>query len=148
VFNPRLPKGDFNVIARGATSLIAKEVRGAQMDQLALSLSPEDRMHVDDRKFVEARFAVRDLQGMLVSPDEFERRRAAGEQQVAAARDEQAKMSEAALRKVLSEAFKNIALAQSSAARAGATQVAAALDALERGLEPATSQPQEAQTDA
>ena len=43
-FNPELtPNGDFNVLARGATSLIAKELRGMYADQLAQSLERDER---------------------------------------------------------------------------------------------------------
>jgi len=81
-FNPKPElEGDYNVIARGATSLIAKEIRGMQLDQLATTLRPEELIHVDDRKMVEQRFAVRDLSGMLVSKAEVDRRRAVQQQQ-------------------------------------------------------------------
>ena len=66
-FNPDLaPEGDYNVIARGATSLIAKEVRGMQVDQLAQTLTPAEAMHIDERKLIEARVKVRDLGDLLV----------------------------------------------------------------------------------
>ena len=47
---------DYDVIARGATSLIAKELRGQQIDQLVSTLTPEEKIHADMRKLVEARF--------------------------------------------------------------------------------------------
>jgi hypothetical protein len=52
-FNPQVVKeGDYDVIARGATSLIAKEVRGIQTDVLAQTLTPEDRDWIDEEKFI------------------------------------------------------------------------------------------------
>jgi hypothetical protein len=138
LFNPDLaPAGDYNVIARGATSLIAKEVRGMQIDQLAMSLRPEEMTHVDERKFVEQRFAVRDLQNLLVSPDEASRRKAASDQAQQMQAEQNAKMVEANVRKLLSDAVKNIAQAQKNDANADATKTKAALDILEAGLEPA-----------
>jgi hypothetical protein len=134
VFNPRVPKGDFNAVARGATSLIAKEVRGQQMDQLATTLTDDERMDVDTRKFTEARFAVRDLQGLLVAPQEAERRRKARSQEMAQVKDQQRQMFEAELRNVLTEAAKNIALGEKSMTAAEAQTVNTALDALERGV--------------
>jgi len=136
VFNPRVPRGDFNVVARGATSLIAKEVRGQQMDQLATTLTDDDRANLDGRKFLEARFAVRDLQGMLLPPQEVERQRSAQQAKMAEAEEAQKRMFEAELRKVLTEAAKNIALGEKSMTAAQAQTVTTALEALERGVSP------------
>ena len=62
-FNPgRAAEGDYNVIARGATSLIAKEVRGMQIDQLLQTmptLAESVTTHTDERKFAEAVYKVR-----------------------------------------------------------------------------------------
>lgn len=134
-FNPSPElEGDYNVIARGATSLIAKEVRGMQLDQLAATMTPEEKMHVDERKMVEQRFAVRDLSGMLVSPAEAERRKenAAAEAQKQAQQQEE--MIAAEVRKTLAEAFKNVSQGQKNSANAEATQVQATLSILEKGL--------------
>ena len=140
-FNPdKAPEGDYNVIARGATSLIAKEVRGMQVDQLAQSLTPEERMHVDDRKFVEARFATRDMVDMLVSPETAKRNKAAAQQAQQEQRDQQKQTVEATVRKLLSDAFKNIAQGQKNSALADATTVTSALAVLEKGLQDATGQ--------
>lgn len=143
-FNPdRAPAGDFNVIARGATSLIAKEVRGMQMDQLAVTLSPEDKVHVDERKFVEARFAVRDLQGLLVSPDEAKRRQEASSAQAQEMAEQQKEMMAAEIRKTLSDAFKNIAQGQKNSANADSTMAKSALELINTGLGGADGQQQE-----
>lgn len=134
-FNPSPElEGDYNVITRGATSLIAKEVRGMQLDQLAATMTPEEKMHVDERKMVEQRFAVRDLSGMLVSPAEADRRKenAAAEAQKQAKQQEE--MIAAEVRKTLAEAFKNVAQGQKNSANAEATQVQATLSILEKGL--------------
>lgn len=134
VFNVKLQPGDYNVVARGATSLIAKEVRGMQMDQLAVTLSPEEKVHVDERKFVEARFAVRDLQGLLVSEDEAKRRQEASSARAKEAAEMQKQLMQAQIREVLADAFKSIAQGQKNAANADATAVKSALDILEKSL--------------
>lgn len=142
-FNPdKAPEGDYNVIARGATSLIAKEVRGMQIDQLAATLKPEEIIHVDMRKMVKARFAVRDMTDLLVSQEEADRRQA--QQDQAAQKDQatQQEMVQANIRKLLSEAFKNISQAQKNSVAADATAVTTALDLLERGLTTAMGGPQ------
>lgn len=135
-FNPsQTPEGDYNVIARGATSLIAKEVRGMQIDQLVGTLTPEEKLHVDMRKMTKARFAVRDMLDMLVSEEEAERRQTAQDQQMAQQTQQQTETVEATIRKLLSEAVKNIAQAQKNSANADAATVNTALDLLERGLQ-------------
>lgn len=134
-FNPdKAPEGDYNVIARGATSLIAKEVRGMQMDQLVQTLKPEEMMHVDMRKLTKARFAVRDMADLLVSEEEADRRQAAADQQNQAQQAKQMEMIEAQIREALANAFKNIAQGQKNAAATDATQVNTALALLETGV--------------
>lgn len=129
------PEGDYNVIARGATSLIAKEIRGMQVDQLAATLTPEERDHIDERKFVEARFNVRDLGNLLVSPDEAKRRQQSRQQQMEQQQAMQDKSMEAMVRKTLAEAFKNITQGQKNSAAADVATTNAALSILEKGLE-------------
>lgn len=134
--NPeQTPQADFNVVARGATSLIAKEVRGSQIDMLAQTLAPEDWDHVDRRKLVEARFASRDLTSLLVSPEEASQRREGREQSQAQQQQQQQQMLEAQLREILSQAYKNITQGQKNTAAAGATTANAALDILTAGME-------------
>lgn len=134
-FNPSPElEGDYNVIARGATSLIAKEVRGMQLDQLAATMTPEEKMHVDERKMVEQRFAVRDLSGMLVSPAEADRRKENAAVEAQKQAQQQEEMIAAEVRKTLAEAFKNVSQGQKNSANAEATQVQATLSILEKGL--------------
>lgn len=134
-FNPdKAPEGDFNVVARGASSLIAKEIRGIQVDSLVASLTPAEMDHVDERKLVEARFGVRDLQAILVPPAEAAKRKQGREQQMAEQQKMMAEQMQAETRKMLSDAFKNIAQGQKNTAAADATAVSSALDALERGM--------------
>jgi hypothetical protein len=133
-FNPdQAPQGDYDVIPRGATSLIAKEVRGAQIDMLSQTLTPDERDHVDDRKMVEAKFAARDMQGMLVTPDEA----AAAKASRAAAAQAQVQQADelhtATVKKTMAEAFKNISQGQKNAAAADGTSVKTALDMIQAG---------------
>jgi len=135
-FNPDASReGDFNVIARGATSLIAKEVRGMQIDQLAASLSDEDKMYIDDEKFMKARFASRDLTDMLASDDEVMRRKAQKAQEQQRQIEMQEKAAAGALRKTLAEAMKNITQGQKNAANADATTANTVIELLLAGVE-------------
>jgi hypothetical protein len=135
VFNPKVRPGDYSVIARGATSLIAKEVRGIQLDQMAATLSPEDRLHIDDRKFIKARFEVRDLADMLLPEDEVERRQRADQMRAQQQTELQLKLAEAQIRKLLSDALKNIAQSKKNAANADATQMKIMLEMLAQTME-------------
>jgi hypothetical protein len=136
VFNPaQAPDGDYDVIARGATSLMAKELRGMQADSLVQTLKPEQMIHVDERKLTEAQVKARDMDDILVTEDEAGRRQQAQTQSQQEQQDQQTKLMEANLRKILSDAFKNIAQGQKNTANADAQLVDTALGILEKGMQ-------------
>lgn len=61
-FNPdEKIKGDWTVIPRASTSLVAKEVRGVNLDQFLISLTPEEKMYLSTKKTLMERMKVRDL---------------------------------------------------------------------------------------
>lgn len=125
---------DFDVVARGATSLMAKELRVVQVDQLAQTLTPEDAIHVDRRKMVLARFKARDLGDLLVSEDEAARRQTAMDQQGAQQQQQAQEMHEAQVRQILADAFKQVAQGQKNVVGAQAEAVNQALALLEAGV--------------
>jgi hypothetical protein len=134
-FNPDLaPAGDFNVIARGATSLIAKEVRGMQLDILAQSLTPDERDHIDERKFVEQRFAVRDMTVLMVDEETAKQRKMQRQQAAGQVAEIANKMQEATIRKTLADAYKAITQGQKNSAAADADVANTALAILESPL--------------
>lgn len=136
-FNPdQAPPGDYDVIARGATSLVAKEVRGTQIDLLSQTLTPEERDHVDERRFVEAKFAARDLQGMLLSEDKVKEVKASKAQMAAEAKAMAKERAAAENREILSGAMKNIAQAQVNTAKADGVSVKTATDMMASQEEP------------
>lgn len=63
-------KGDFQVQPKGTMSLVAKEVRGAALDQLVSTLSPRDLVQVDTNKLLIDRFKSRDLPVDYILPRE------------------------------------------------------------------------------
>ena len=76
-------KGDYEVMARGSSSLVAKELRATQLDQLLPLLSnPAYARYVDNRKLLEEIFKVRDLVDteILLSPSDYEEREALRQQ--------------------------------------------------------------------
>lgn len=133
-FNPdHAPEGDYDVIPRGATSLIAKEVRGQQIDILSQTLTDDERDHVDERKFVEAKFASRDLQGMLVPPEVAKSRKESKAQMASEQAAKADQMHEATVKKTLADAFKGVAQGQKNAAGADQTSIKTALEMQQTG---------------
>lgn len=134
-FNPDLaPAGDYNVIARGATSLIAKEVRGMQLDLLAQTLTPDERDHIDERKFVEQRFAVRDMTALMVDEETAKQRKMQRQAAAGQVAEIANKLQEATIRKTLADAYKAITQGQKNSAAADADVANTALAILESPL--------------
>jgi hypothetical protein len=143
VFNPNTDhNGDYNVIARGATSLIAKEVKGEQADQLAQTLTPEEKIYVDAKKLLKVRLRARDMDDIMVSDSEAARRQAAQDQDQQKQEDQQDQMQQAQLRKLLTDGYKNMAAGQKNISAADATTISAFIDILERGAMIHGAQPQ------
>lgn len=113
-FNPNEDiKGDHQPIARGSTSLIAKEVRAQSLDYLATTLQPEERIFIKGKAFLEQRMKARDLPfDELLEDNEVVKQRQ-DEQAALAAKQLQLTEDEAraTIRKLLSEALKNVAMA-------------------------------------
>ena len=53
--------GDHNVIARGSTSLIAKEVLAQSLDAVRQTVTPDEAPHIKSRKLLEMRLKARDV---------------------------------------------------------------------------------------
>lgn len=135
-FNPTLaPAGDYNVLARGATSLIAKEVRGMQLDMLSQSLTEDERDHIDERKFVAAKFAVRDMEDILVPESEAKHKKDARAAAMGEQGDLQKQLLQAQIREGFASAFKDISQGQKNSAAADATTAKAALDIMMAGVD-------------
>jgi hypothetical protein len=134
--NPKFaPECKYGVIARGATSLIAKEVQGMLADQLAQTLTDEEKLYMDMKKLLKARLKARSMEDLMVSPDEAARREQADSQQKSQAAQSQQELLEAQIREILSGAFKNISQGQKNVASADAATVDAALQLLEKGVQ-------------
>jgi hypothetical protein len=124
-------KGDFMVIARGSTSLIAKEVRSLQLDQLSVTLSASQMDHIKERRLVEERLKVRDLAEDLLEDEKVvAQKRAARERQQQEAQALATQSAQAMIRKTLSEAVKNISQANKNTASATVDVLNTLLEAL------------------
>ncbi len=61
-FNERTDiKGDYNVKARGVSSLVMKEIRMQALNQLSTTLTPEDWVYLDRREFLMERLKAHDI---------------------------------------------------------------------------------------
>lgn len=65
-------KGDFDVHARGASSLVAKEVRANMLSQYAATMQPEERMFIDWEKLSRQRAESSDLGDILKTKEQVE----------------------------------------------------------------------------
>ncbi len=134
-FNKKLaPDGEYDVIARGATSLMAKELRGMQADELVKSLTPDEAIYIDHKKLLSARLRARDMDDIMVGDSEAARRLAQQSQTQAQQSDMNNRLAEANIRKVLSDAFKGITQGQKNTAAADADTVNAVMQMLEKGM--------------
>jgi len=61
-------KGDFQVMPKGNLSLVAKEVRGAALDQLNGTLTDRERTQLDEREMLQDRLLSRDLPSKYLLP--------------------------------------------------------------------------------
>jgi uncharacterized protein YqfB (UPF0267 family) len=138
VFNENVEgiKGDFRPVARGATSLIAKEVLGIQLDNFATTLTDEEKKYVKFRNLAAARVRVRDLddESVIVSEREAKEIDALERDAMAKQQAQQEEMIRAEIRKILADSFKSVALANKSLAAAEAQSVGTVLDAMEQGI--------------
>lgn len=64
-------KGDFDVKATGASSLVAKEVRAQALAQYSQSLQPEERGFIKWPKLAQARAEVMELSDVVMDDDEI-----------------------------------------------------------------------------
>jgi hypothetical protein len=130
-------QGDFQPVARGATSLIAKEVLGAQLDNLAQTLLPEEKKYIKFRSFLRERLRARDLDDDDIVMDDagcdaVDQNEA---QQQQAQQAQQQKAIETQIRLQLSEIVKNISQATKNQANAEGQTVDAILNAVEHGVQ-------------
>lgn len=113
-------KGDFTVIARGSTSLIAKEVRANHLDQFAATLTPEERVYLSTEKVLTERMKVRDLSlDLLEDKDVVKQKLAEQAQNAAAQAQQQSDMIRSEIRGNIATAFKDFALALKANTSAG-----------------------------
>jgi hypothetical protein len=131
-------KGDLQPVARGATSLIAKEVRAMALDNLATTLRDDEAVYIDMQELARSRISVRDLptERLMLSDEAVEKKQdaAAQKQQQQEALQEEA--LRATIRKELADAFKATSQAKKNLDGADAAIFNAVMAAIEKGLDP------------
>lgn len=127
--------GDVRPIAKGANSLMAKEVRASTMDQLAATLSPEERLYINEEELLKERLMARDLplDKLMAPKEEVERRKAAAAEQAQRNQQQRDAMFQAELQTMRTEALKDTAQAQKNLDMADVAVAKMLLEAVERG---------------
>lgn len=130
--------GDVRPLARGATSLMAKEIRAFALQQLSMTLSDEDRMYLDSKAFLIERLRVHDLHtSELLAPDEVVQQRMEQRSQEAdAAQQSQQAMLMAQLKMMDADTLKAMSQAQKNLDNADVAIMKTLLEALNNGASP------------
>jgi hypothetical protein len=131
-------KGDYQAVARGAMSLVAKEIRGSQLDQYVMSLQPEERAFVNWYEMALERGAARDmpLSKVFVAQIEADQIKAGQAAQQQKESQDQEELMKASVRKILAESLKNLSQAGKNDAAAATTVFSTLLKGLEAGVTP------------
>lgn len=82
-------KGDFDVVARGASSLVAKEVKGQQIAQYAGTMQPEERAFIKWDNFARQRAEILEMSDLVKTKEEVEQEQNSEQAKQAAAMQQQ-----------------------------------------------------------
>lgn len=124
-------KGDFQVIPKGSTSLIAKEVRAQQLLQLTTTFTEAEREHVNERKTVVEKMKASDLPLDMLDPEKIvEQKR---EAKAKAQQEQEALVREkvqAEIKERMSKVVKNLADSQATQSDAAAGIIKILIEAI------------------
>jgi hypothetical protein len=123
--------GDHNVIARGSTSLIAKEVLAGALNDFKAGLSPDELPHIKSREMVIMKMKANDIpEELLEDEDKANAIIQAQQDQQQAAMQVQHDLVDAQVHEVFAAALEHVAKAQTE----GVTSGTAVLEALTQAL--------------
>ena len=128
--NPEI-KGDYDVKARGASALMAREVRGQQLLAFGAQVPPEARNAVKWRNFVEELASTMEAAGLVMNEEEWTKMQQ--DPAVQAQQQLAMKTAEATLAKLTAEVQKVLAQVEQLKAQALETKVGAAYSAMQAG---------------
>lgn len=127
--------GDMRPVAKGATSLIAKEVRAFQLDNLSQTMTEEERMYIDEEKLVIQRLQARDipLVDIMASEQEIRRRKEERAAQARRMQEREDRLFEMELREREADILKDSAQAKKNLDTADAASAKAVTQLMEAG---------------
>lgn len=130
-------QGDLRPIAKGASSLMAKEVRAYVLDMLATTLTEDERLYINEEELLKARLSVRDLplEKLLVSPEEVQRRRDARAQEAQVQQQQAAEALMARIQLDRGKALKETTAAQRNLDNADVATAKVLLEAMDKGAD-------------
>ena len=135
--NPEL-RGDYLPVARGSSSLIAKEVRGMAYDNLANTLQQEERPYVKWHQLLKQRMSVRDMDvdAVIVTDIEAKQIQADQAQKQAEQAADMKELMKAEVRKLLADATKSLTQSDKNTAASEVATFNTILEGLEKGVTP------------
>jgi hypothetical protein len=127
--------GDLRPVPRGASSLMAKEIRAVALDNLAATLTPEERVYINEEALLKERLQVRDLplDQLMATAEEVKQRKDAAAAQAQQAQQQADQMFQAELRNKQTDSLKDVAQAQKNLDSSDVAVFKAMLEAIEKG---------------
>jgi len=129
--------GDLRPIAKGASSLMAKEVRAYVLDALAQTLTPEERIYINEEELLKERLSVRDLplEKLLATKEQVAERREAQSAQAEQAQQQAAEVMAADIMLTRGKALKETTAAQRNLDNADVATARALVEAIVKGVD-------------
>lgn len=127
--------GDHNIIARGSTSLIAKEVLAQSLEDFKAGLTPDEMPYIKTRELLMARSRANDIpiEDLMEDEDKAEQIIQQNAQIQQQAQQGQMDLVTAQVKEVLTRALEHEAKAQSEGAQVGITVFQTIIDAINSG---------------
>ena len=134
--------GDYDVIARGSTSLIAKEVLAQSLDVFRTTISEDELPHINARALLEERAKARDIpiDRILEDEDVAKQKIAAAQQAQQQQLTDQREVLKAQVEETLAKAFKAAAEARKADSSISVDVFTALMEALTNGVEGSKAQ--------
>jgi uncharacterized tellurite resistance protein B-like protein len=138
VFNPdRVDAADIRPEARGATSLMSKEVLAYSLDNLSNTLTPEEVDYLDSQKLLKKRLSTRDLdfEDLLLSEEVAAQKREQRESRESDMHQRQLRMMDEQIKNLVADQMKSISQAQKNMDTAEANVLKTIADLLDKGAD-------------
>lgn len=131
-------KGDVRPIPRGATSLMAKEMRSVAMDNLSQTLNPQEQAWINTPNLLKERLKVRDLSAteLLLTQEQYDANQAQLQQQQQQQQAMQQQVQNAQIANTQADTLKQISQAQKNMDNGDAALFKVLSDAVQNGMTP------------